>query len=509
MANRKTTSTVTTLPAPTGGWNTRDPLPLMSPEDAITLDNMIPGVGKVAKRKGYTSWATGLGSYVESLMVYSAIGGTEKMFGATPTSVFDVTSSGAVGSADLSGKSNGRWQHTMFATAAGNFLIMFNGADAGAIFNGASWSAVSITGVSDADIIHVTPHAGRLWLTEKNTLNAWYLGVSAISGAATKFPIGQFCKKGGYLLAIGSWSRDGGTGNGMNDNMVFLTSKGEAIIYQGIDPSSSATWSLVGIFSIAEPVGRRCLVKAGADLAIITAAGVLPLSKILSLNVSAQANVGFTNKIAPTFASSFVTSKDMHGWQIIEYPRANLIICNVPLTERTVQYQYIANTLTGSWARWKNINAGCWEKFGTYMYFGGNDGTVNRFDSGHADGNSSVSFTIQQAYSTLGAQGNKRFIAARPLVIGPAAYSPSLQMQVDYDTSAPTLASSAASAPVYVLWDVALWDVASWDATSVPVSVWQSVNGIGQVGSITIKDSIGQEFILNHTDIMFETGNYL
>jgi hypothetical protein len=479
----------------------------MAPEDAITLDNMVPGVGKVSKRKGYTSWATGLGSYVESLVVYSATDGTEKMFAATPTSVFNVTSMGAAGAADLSGKSNGRWQHTMFTTAAGNYLVMFNGADAGAIYDGASWSATAITGVNDTDIVHVTPHVGRLWLTEKNTLNAWYLPVSAIAGAATKFPIGQFCNRGGYLLAIGSWSRDGGTG--MNDLIVFITSKGEAIIYQGSDPSSSTTWSLVGVFSIAEPIGRRCLVKAGADLAIITSAGVLPLSQITSLNVSAQANVGFTNKIAPTFAYSYVTAKDMHGWQIIEYPRANLIICNVPVIERETQYQYIANTLTGAWARWKNINAGCWAKFGSYMYFGGNNGTVNRFDSGHSDGASSVSFTIQQAYSAFGAQGNKRFIAARPLVIGPSAYSPSMQIQVDYDTSAPTLASNAASAPVYALWDVALWDASSWDATSVPVSVWQSINGIGQVGSVTIRDSIGQEFVLNHTDIMFETGNYL
>ena len=506
MANRKRTSTITTLPAPTGGWNTRDPLPSMKPEDAIVLDNMVPGVGKVSMRRGYEEHATGLGSYVESLMVYSGVDGAEKMFGATPTEVYEVTLAAAVGSADLTGKSNGRWQHTMFSTAAGKFLIMFNGADAGAVYNGSSWSAASITGVADTDIIGVTAHVGRLWLTQKNTLSAWYLGVSAIAGSATEFPIGQFCKLGGYLLAVGSWTRDGGAG--MDDNIVFVTSNGEVVIYQGVDPSSSTTWGLVGVFKIATPVGRRCLVKAGGDLAVVTSAGVLPLSQVLGINVSAQANAGFTNKIAPSFAAAFQTSGSVHGWEIIEYPRANLIMCNIPIAERVEQHQYIANTLTGSWARWRNMNAGCWASMGSNLYFGGNDGSVYKFDTGHADNGSSISFIVQQAYSNFGAPSSKRFIAARPLVLAPATYSASMQMLVDYDTSLVSIAGGV-TVSAQSMWDVALWDVDDWDASSTPVGVWQSINGLGQVGSLSIKDTLGQEFVLNHTDVLFETGNYL
>jgi hypothetical protein len=41
-------SKVVTIPPPTGGWNARDPLAEMEPEDAIVLDNIIPGGAGIA-----------------------------------------------------------------------------------------------------------------------------------------------------------------------------------------------------------------------------------------------------------------------------------------------------------------------------------------------------------------------------------------------------------------------------------------------------------------------------
>jgi hypothetical protein len=56
------------------------------------------------------------------------------------------------------------------------------------------------------------------------------------------------------------------------------------------------------------------------------------------------------------------------------------------------------------------------------------------------------------------------------------------------------------------LWDVAVWDVASWAPSSVPNSTWQTLNGIGQVGSMAMKLSLSQEFVLNSIDVMYEPG---
>jgi hypothetical protein len=38
------------------------------------------------------------------------------------------------------------------------------------------------------------------------------LPVASIAGTAAKLTIAPFCKLGGYLVDIGSWSRDGGSG---------------------------------------------------------------------------------------------------------------------------------------------------------------------------------------------------------------------------------------------------------------------------------------------------------
>ena len=68
-----------TIPAPIGGWNRRDALDVMPPQDAVTLDNWFPGTGKVAVRRGYTQHATGLGSSnVDTIAEYSK-GTTKKL----------------------------------------------------------------------------------------------------------------------------------------------------------------------------------------------------------------------------------------------------------------------------------------------------------------------------------------------------------------------------------------------------------------------------------------------
>ena len=46
------------VPAPIGGWNTRDALEAMEPTDAVTLDNWFPTTGKLTVRKGYDAHAT-------------------------------------------------------------------------------------------------------------------------------------------------------------------------------------------------------------------------------------------------------------------------------------------------------------------------------------------------------------------------------------------------------------------------------------------------------------------
>jgi hypothetical protein len=100
----------------------------MAIEDAVTLTNWWPGTNSVILRNGYTKHATGMTGQVESVMTYAS-GSADKLFAAVGQYVYNITSSGAVGAADLSSLTNAKWQSVNFTNTGGSYLMMVNGAD--------------------------------------------------------------------------------------------------------------------------------------------------------------------------------------------------------------------------------------------------------------------------------------------------------------------------------------------------------------------------------------------
>lgn len=508
---RRGPTNFTSMPPPVGGWNRRDAIPLMDEKDAIKLDNWIPDTNAVHLRSGYATHATiaATATAVESLIPYSPPNtATAKLFAAIPTAIYDVTAAATASSTAVavSSLTSGRWQHAQMTNTAGTYLMMANGADAPRLFDGTTWSTASVTatGLTTTNIVSITNHQNRLWLVEENSLNIWYLAVSAKAGIPV--PFGLPFRKGGKLMAMGSWSRDGGAGP--DDYAVFVSNRGECLIYAGDDPSSATTFGLVGVFNIPEVIGRRCLINAGSDLGILTSQGLVPLSGILGMTQGAAGRVSFTDKISGAFREQYQASGTSFGWQCIEYPKQNLLIINVPIAERTTQYQFVMNINTGAWCRFTGINAGCWALLGDVLYLGGNDGVVRKFDSGHLDGTSNITGTVQSAYSVFGTQHNKRFTLARPLFLAPTGYNPPVTMQTDYDTSDPAVAVVAAAAGG-TQWDAAQWDSFQWAGGAVPSLGWQGVSGEGRAASVAFGVSAREELVYNGCDIGFERGNYL
>ena len=496
---------------PVGGWNVRDSLPLMSPQDAIILDNWIPDTTSLHLRNGFSTWATlaTTATAVETLMQYVPPNTTNsKLFAATATKIWDVTITGTASSTAqlVTGLTNGRWQHDYMSNVAGTFLICVNGADQPRKFDGATFAtcSVSASGLTRTNLVGVANHMNRMWFIEENQLQTWYLPVSQVEGVLTNF-LPPF-RKGGKCMAIGSWTRDGGSGP--DDFLVFVSSRGECVIYAGTDPSSSSTMALVGVFNIPDVIGRRCLISAGAELGILTMQGLVPLSQILGLSPGAAARSSFTDKISGRFKAQFFATGTLFGWQVIEYPRGNLVIVNVPIGERTEQQQYVMNEITGSWCRFTNINAGCWSLFGTDVYFGGNDAKVYKFDSGTMDGSVNVEGTIQHAYTTLKNVNTKRFSLARPIFSAPSAFNPPVTILTDYDTSIPATTAIAASTSG-TQWDVGFWDTFQWAGGSVTTLQWQTVRGEGRAVSAAFSVSSSEPILYNGTDLGYEVGNVL
>ena len=191
---------------------------------------------------------------IQTLMVYTSASDSE-MFAANAGNIYQVTSTGAVGAAAVSGLTNNKWQFTMMGNAGDQYLYIVNGADAPRHFNGTVWATPTINGVDETTFINISLHKKRLWFTPVNSMSLWYLAVDAIAGDATEFPVSALFKRGGYIMATNSWSVD--AGDGMDDMFIIITSEGEIAIYAGTDPASASTWDLIGIYTMGKPLGTQ------------------------------------------------------------------------------------------------------------------------------------------------------------------------------------------------------------------------------------------------------------
>jgi hypothetical protein len=497
---RRQVASGASIPAPVGGWDAVSALADMPTDRAVVLDNWFPRPGDVEVRRGHTAHAAGMGSNpVETLAVYNGTtSAASRMFAITGATIWDVSSAGLATTTGQTGLSNNRWQHVNFSTAAVTVLYLVNGVDEPRYYNGSSWTvpAGAITGILPAErtaLINVNAHKNRLWFIIKDTTTAVYFPTSSLSGAAEKFELGGFLTKGGYLVAMGTWTRDGGSGS--DDYAVFVSSRGQAVVYQGTNPASPQAWSLVGVFDVGAPIGYRCFTKVGGDLALINIDGVLPISKALVESQSGAAGaIAFTNRIQNAVNEATRQYADNFGWEFVVYPRGTMALLNVPIQESTTQHQYVMNTLTGAWCRFKGQNANCWAVFRDELYFGGNDGKVNVADTGSIDLGTPVDAIGQTAYSFYNSRGQvKRWTMIQPLVTTDSTFAvPSVGVSTDFKDNATLTTPAPANVPA-ARFDEAIWDQDVFPAESRAVADWLSISGIGQCASIHFRARTGSE----------------
>jgi len=511
QANRSQVSRTVSIAAPVGGWNARDPIGAMGPLDAVYMDNYIPKTTTVALRSGYTNYATGIVGDVETLAAYNSAT-TEKLFAAAGSNVYDVTATGIVGAPVVTGQTNARWQTFNVSTAGGQFLYMVNGADKPLLYNGTTWVSVdgastpAITGVTTTNLIHGTVWKNRAFFVEKSSLKVWYLPVASIGGAASAIDFTALFGDGGYLVAMATWTLD--AGYGMDDHAVFISSQGQVAIYRGTDPSSAATFALVGVYNVGSPVGRRCFEKFGSDLLIITQDGLLPLSKALMTSRVAS-GISLSDKIQQAIGDSVITSGTNFGWQCKLYPRESLVILNVPVSGQI--QQYVMNTITGAWCRFTNWNALCWERFRDRVYFGQTGGTALAFE-GTNDAGVNISADGMQAFSNFGAGTSlKRFVLCRPILYSDSpSVGVAIGVGIDYELDPVVNTPTFSAVGTTGLWDIGIWDGSTWGGNMTIRKDWQNLQGVGYAAALRIKtaSNVGQVQWAS-TDYVLEDGGIL
>lgn len=491
----RTTSFGASLPAPVGGWNARDPIAQMAPTDAIFLDNFFPRTGDVLLRKGSELWATlpadipgGTLNNVRSLLAYNLPTGQSLLFAATETGLYDISSGGTVTTVASAATYN-VWESVNISTAGGNFLWCCNGVDKARYFNGTTWTVLdgtstpALTGITSTSITHVNLFKSRLYLCATSSLSFYYLPVNSVAGAAAEFPLGAIFRRGGYLVATGTWTLDGG--NGPEDYFVAVSSEGEVAVYSGIDPSNAATWALQGVYFIGKPLGTRCLVKFGGDLLLLTVRGLFPLSKALQ-SATVDTRSAVSDKISNAWVEYAQAYGTLFGWQLELYPDMTMLVVNVPIafkadTNLIDSYQFVMNTQTGAWARFIGMPAEVFAYRDKRLYFAANNKVYLAWEGGYDIDAAPIAGGVKSAFLYPAGRGSIAQIKMLRPILSSNGNQLNFQLGVDQDYTVRDLTGNQIT---YIqsgaFWDQSNWDQTYWqdsDLTLVKlISKWRAVS---------------------------------
>jgi len=160
---KKFTATTASVPAPIGGWNARDSLAQMAPTDAVQLINFFPTPTDVSLRKGYAKTSTGITGKVYSLMNYAKPNGSNSLFAAAESKIWDASASTAV--EVFSGLTNSKFQFVNFTNASGNYLIACNGQDPVMVYDGTRWTYMATTATAQTILTITRGGTGNLTAT--------------------------------------------------------------------------------------------------------------------------------------------------------------------------------------------------------------------------------------------------------------------------------------------------------------------------------------------------------
>jgi hypothetical protein len=378
----------------------------------------------------------------------------------------------------------------------------------------------------------------RLWFVEKDSTRVWYLPVDQVSGQVSLFDCGEIFPLGGYAQACIAWSVD--TGAGMDDQSVFVSSKGNVAVFNGFDPDVSDSFTLVGVYTMGATVGRRCLAPFGSDVLILSEDGVMALSSLLAQSKMLM-QPPITDIIQHALSAVVDEFSGLFGWDLFTSARHNQLYLNVPDTAG--QYQFLMNTILDAWCTIKGYVAWSWENFYEEPYFGGNgyvgrawddvgvdDPTQESFIRVTSDGDTRVTSggdirvtsalptsggkSIQcrclQAFNYFGSPSQKSWSLCRPVFLSDGEPASDVFFNVDFEivenaSQLPTIETG----DLAFLWDGALWDAGQWSGQQRTWKRWFGLNNIGFSGAIFLRTATIFPTTWLATDFQFHRGGTL
>ena len=476
--------------------NTRDGLGSLQPFEARLLRNWIPNGNAVERRNGHALFSTGQTGAVTTLYAYDGLTASQ-LIGINAGDVYNFSAATATSIANSNYTTNTRW----IAENYKNRLIAVAAGETPFTYDGTNTAATGFTGPTLTTLANIAKVRNRLWFCATSQADVYYGGLGAITGALTTFQLSQVVS-GGTCMAIGAHSQD--AGDGPDDFTVFVMSTGEVVVYSG-DPS--ATFTKVGNFMMPEPVGRRCLVNIGGQLAVITRMGLVPLSAAFQGIAFDALAIGPFGKVSPSLQDDVRLYGSLAGWQMVLWNGA--VIINVPTVDGVTSRQWYFNTLTGAWTQLGDLPISCMAVWAGNLYFGkwGTGGVVHKY-TGYLDVAAAISLIARGAFSPT---GGTRAIASmcRFDMRVDGLLQGKFGLDVDFGqraltTPTETLAASTVSTDWGAAWG------SQWASSDEFEGQWFSTEGEGRRFAVAMEASAQAETLQWYsTDILLEPGGLL
>jgi hypothetical protein len=345
-------------------------------------------------------------------------------------------------------------------------------------------------------LTYVCKYRNRLFFIERQSMNAWYLGLNAVGGQLNLLPLSGAATKGGKLLFCATWSID--AGDGIDDKLVFCTDLGELLIFTGGNPADPNNWRQEGRYEMSPPLGMNAHLAVGGDLLIATVDGILPTSGAITKSRAELELAAITRNIKPMWRDE-VNDKREHHWTLCKWDEYGGIFVTLPGGLPGKQRCLVVNSATGAWTRFTGWDCMCFMRLGSDMFFGTQTGQIMLADrTGYDNGVPYVATLVGgwEMFSSPSQTITWRQARASFFSRASEPFQPQLSATTDYVVTLPPPPNAGPDPGLLDLWDEGLWDTALWDATAptptVRNTMWVSIGMTGYSHAPIVQVTVAQ-----------------
>lgn len=327
-----------------------------------------------------------------------------------------------------------------------------------------------------SDFSYIWTYKNRIFFILKDSLDAAYLPVDNLTGAATILPMGAEFSLGGKLFIGSQWSMS--AGDGLQESCIFVTDEGEVSVYNGINPESD--WDKNGRYQIGKPRGPKAFIRAGGDVIFATSIGFVPLSQAVQIDFSVLAGSAVSYPIEVAWNEA-VQTRTTAAWDAIIWPEKQMVLVSLPTENEQSPTMFVTNARTGAWAPFTGWSGTCFEIFQGRLFFGSQNGKVVEAWVTGLDQGLPYTATYVPLFTDFGDSGAQKIaLMGRVQSRGPYSISPQMSAQANWVVDLPS-PPAASPVPEGSQWDVGIWGQSVWGTQRSRIwqGDWQSAGNIG------------------------------